>query len=62
MKLNTKRGPGRPPTGKVLVGFKLSPELAKAVRKTAAREKRKISDLAEEILRTHLLPPRADNK
>jgi hypothetical protein len=49
-----KRGPGRPPVDKQLMGFKLSPAVAKGLRKTAKAQKRKLSDLAEEIFRAYL--------
>jgi hypothetical protein len=57
-----KRGPGRPRTGKVLIGFKLSPELAKAIRKTSRQTKEKQSDLVEQILRSHFLPQRKEDQ
>jgi hypothetical protein len=45
--LKKKRPPGRPPTGKVLVGFKLSPELAKTIRKVARQTRRQHSEMVE---------------
>jgi Ribbon-helix-helix protein, copG family len=47
---NKKRKVGRPPTGKVLVGFKLSPELVKTIRRVAKQTGRQQSELVEEAL------------
>jgi len=49
-----KRPPGRPPTGKVLVGFKLSPELVELLRRAAHRTKQTKSAIVEEALKAYL--------
>jgi hypothetical protein len=45
---------GRPPTGKVLIGFKLTPELAKMIRETAAANGQENSELVEAAVRDWL--------
>jgi hypothetical protein len=49
-----KRGPGRPRVDSILVGFKLSPAVAKGLRKRAKSTKRTLSAVAEEIFRAAL--------
>jgi hypothetical protein len=52
-----KRRIGRPPTGKVLVGFKLSPDIANRIRKVARQTGRQQSELVEEAVRHWLAGP-----
>jgi hypothetical protein len=49
-----RRGPGRPPVNSILVGFKLSPAVAKGLRKRAKSTKRTLSAVAEEIFQAAL--------